>query len=84
MTDSDSVSASRPGEPVPEPTSSDPLSGRLALRLDDLATALSVSRRSIERERSAGRFPLPDRVVGKMPLWSPETIRQWMAGGRHR
>ena len=56
---------------------------RLALRLDELAAALGVSRRAIERERSAGRFPPPDRKIGKMPLWSPMTIREWIErGGR--
>ena len=54
---------------------------RLALRLDELAAALGVSRRAIERERSAGRFPRPDRIIGRMPLWSPETIRRWIDGG---
>jgi predicted DNA-binding transcriptional regulator AlpA len=53
----------------------------LAYRLDELADALGVSRRTLERERSAGRFPKPDRKVGKMPLWSPETIREWIGRG---
>ena len=55
--------------------------GRMALRLDELADALGVSRRTIERERSAGRFPRPDRLIGKMPVWSPATIRRWVEGG---
>lgn len=57
------------------------LSDRMTLRLDELAASLGVSRRSIERERSAGRFPKPDLTIGRMPLWRPETIRRWMAGG---
>lgn len=56
---------------------------RLALRLDELAGALGVSRRTIERERAAGRFPRPDVRVGKVPLWRPETIRSWIEGGGH-
>jgi predicted DNA-binding transcriptional regulator AlpA len=55
--------------------------GRLALRLDELARAIGVSRRAIERERSAGRFPRPDLTIGRMPLWRPETIRAWIEGG---
>jgi predicted DNA-binding transcriptional regulator AlpA len=51
---------------------------RLALRLDELAVALGVSRRAIERERSAGRFPRPDLTIGRMPLWRPETINEWI------
>jgi predicted DNA-binding transcriptional regulator AlpA len=57
---------------------------RLALRLDEIARALGVSRRSLERERSAGRFPKPDLIIGRrMPLWRPDTIREWLErGGR--
>ena len=53
---------------------------RLALRLDEIAAALGVSRRAIERERSAGRLPKPDRTIGRMPLWRVETIRNWLGG----
>lgn len=56
---------------------------RFSLRLEELAAALGASRRSIERERSAGRFPKPDLTIGRMPLWRPETIREWIErGGR--
>jgi predicted DNA-binding transcriptional regulator AlpA len=55
--------------------------GRLALRFNDVAKALGVSRRTLERERSAGRFPKPDLTIGRMPLWGPETIRRWVEGG---
>jgi predicted DNA-binding transcriptional regulator AlpA len=51
---------------------------RLAYRLDELADSLGMSRRAIERERSAGRFPAPDLRFGKAPLWRPETIRDWL------
>jgi predicted DNA-binding transcriptional regulator AlpA len=55
----------------------------MTLRLDELAHTLGVSRRTIERERSAGRFPKPDVQVGRMPLWRPETILAWIErGGR--
>ena len=55
--------------------------GRLALRLDEVAESIGLSRRTLERERSAGRFPPPDRIVGRMPLWTPETVRRWIEGG---
>jgi hypothetical protein len=56
---------------------------RMTLRLDELADALGVSRRVIERERSAGRFPAPDLTIGKMPLWRIETARAYLErGGR--
>jgi predicted DNA-binding transcriptional regulator AlpA len=55
--------------------------GRLALRLDEVAESIGISRRALERERAAGRFPRPDLTVGRMPLWRPETIRRWIEGG---
>lgn len=54
---------------------------RLALRLAEVAASLGISRRAIERERSAGRFPKPDLTIGRMPLWRPETIARWVEGG---
>jgi predicted DNA-binding transcriptional regulator AlpA len=61
----------------------DAVSGRLTWRMDELAAVLGVSRRALERERSAGRFPRPDLQIGRMPLWRPETIREWVGrGGR--
>ena len=54
---------------------------RLALRLDEVAAALGVSRRTIERERSAGRFPKPDLHLGRMPLWTIATVHRWTEGG---
>ncbi len=56
---------------------------RLAYRLDELAVSLGMSRRTLERERSAGRLPKPDLHIGKAPLWRPETILAWLErGGR--
>lgn len=52
--------------------------GRLTLRMGEVATALGISRRLIERERAAGRFPAPDLIIGRTPLWRPETIRAWI------
>jgi predicted DNA-binding transcriptional regulator AlpA len=75
-----------PAEPREGPdqaaeSSTPPGMDRLAYRLDDLAQVLGISRRTLERERSAGRFPPPDRLVGKMPIWSVATIRRWVEGG---
>ncbi len=56
--------------------------GPLGLRMNDLGPALGVSRRTIERLRCSGKFPKPDRMIGKrIPLWTPETIRRWVEGG---
>jgi hypothetical protein len=55
----------------------------LAYRFDELADALGVSRRVLERERSAGRLPKADLYIGKMPLWRVESVRAWLErGGR--
>ena len=68
---------------LPDPAHARPVAERLALRLDELPAALGVSRRTLERERSAGRFPRPDLTIGRIPLWRPETIREWVErGGR--
>jgi predicted DNA-binding transcriptional regulator AlpA len=53
---------------------------RMALRLDEVAATLGMSRRTIERLRAGGKFPKPDVKAGKAPLWKPETIRAWIAG----
>jgi predicted DNA-binding transcriptional regulator AlpA len=54
---------------------------RLTYRLNEIAGALGVCRRTIERERAAGRFPKPDLKIGKAPLWTKETIAKWIASG---
>jgi hypothetical protein len=51
---------------------------RLAFRLDEVANALGVSRRLLERERAAGRFPQADLYIGRIPLFKPEAIRAWI------
>jgi predicted DNA-binding transcriptional regulator AlpA len=81
---SDSTEAATPtARLAPSPKPIDTAVERLTLRLDDVAHALGVSRRAIERERSAGRFPQPDLTIGRMPLWRPQTIHEWIErGGR--
>jgi predicted DNA-binding transcriptional regulator AlpA len=54
---------------------------RLALRMAEVVKSLGISRRTLERERSAGRFPPPDLHIGKAPLWRPETLRAWVERG---
>lgn len=48
------------------------------LRLAQVAATLGISRRTFERERSAGRFPAPDIKIGKTPLWRPGTVQSWI------
>ncbi|MDG3006082.1 helix-turn-helix transcriptional regulator [Paludisphaera mucosa] len=53
------------------------------LSIEDLAAALSCSRRLVERMRAAGKLPRPDLHVGRMPRWRRSTFVQWIAqGGR--
>lgn len=54
---------------------------KLVYGIADLSRVLSVCRRTIERERSAGRFPKPDLHIGKRPLWMRETIRSFIQRG---
>jgi hypothetical protein len=61
--------------------SQESLPAKLVFSLSDVARVLSVCRRTIERERSAGRFPKPDLHIGKRPLWSRETIHAFVSGG---
>jgi len=42
-----------------------------------------ISRRTIERQLSVGRFPQPTRRIGTRPFWSPEVIQRWARGGRN-
>lgn len=66
------------------PIRDDAATGRLAplaVGMADLPALLGISRRTLERERSAGRFPRPDKIVGKRPLWRLETVRRWLEGG---
>ncbi len=52
-------------------------------RIEVVAQRLGISRRTLERERAAGRFPPPDLYIGKMPLWKPETVYAYVEkGGR--
>ena len=64
------------------------VAGRLAdagierlLTLNDLAVALSCSRRALERLRSAGKLPPPDARIGRLVRWKPMTIRRWIDAG---
>ena len=54
---------------------------KLVYGMTEVARVLSVCRRTIERERSAGRFPKPDLHIGKRPLWTRETIRSFIQMG---
>jgi hypothetical protein len=56
-----------------------------ALTLGDVCKLRRESRRTGERERSAGLWPRPDFFVGtgtrKSPRWRVFTIRSWLEGG---
>jgi predicted DNA-binding transcriptional regulator AlpA len=60
---------------------SQPPVARMTLRIDEVADAVGVSRRVLERERAAGRMPKSDLRIGKMPLWRVETIHAWINSG---
>ena len=54
---------------------------KLVYGMSEVARVLSVCRRTVERERSAGRFPKPDLHIGKRPLWTKESLQRWIANG---
>jgi predicted DNA-binding transcriptional regulator AlpA len=78
----DAPTMSRP-DPSSEPQDAVTSASRrqLTWRLNEVAARLGVSRRAVERLRSAGRFPKPDLVIGRMPLWRPQNIDRWIEGG---
>ena len=53
-----------------------------SLTLAEVCRIRAVSRRTGERERSAGLWPKADYYVGtgtrKSPRWRPPTIRRWL------
>jgi len=75
---------SPPSHPaVTSPEAPPPRPEPLLLRLDAVAGLLSVDRRTLERWRSAGGFPRPDVVKGRLSFWTPATLRAWIErGGR--
>src|SRR5262249_4358650 len=75
-----------PAAPGPAaPSNGDPLVmqplPRPAYRPGRLARRPGVSRRTLERERAAGRFPRPDLAIGKAPLWTSDSIRAYLERG---
>ena len=46
--------------------------------MDDVATHLSVCRRTTERMLATGKLPKPDVRLGKLMRWKPETIFAWL------
>ena len=64
-----------------KPASSIPIDCRLTLGLREIALLTGLSRRLIEREMAAGRFPRPDVRVGRRTLWKPDTVKTWIETG---
>jgi predicted DNA-binding transcriptional regulator AlpA len=54
---------------------------RLALRIYEVANAVGLSRRAIERAIRARTFPKVDVHVGRCPLWRVETVKAWLEKG---
>jgi predicted DNA-binding transcriptional regulator AlpA len=60
---------------------SNPTTTRLALRADEVAASLGISKRTLQRELAARRFPKPDQHIGRMPIWRIETVKAWLERG---
>ena len=67
--------------PTPTRSAASPVVVEPLLSVRDVADALGCGRRTIERMRSAGKFPRPDLHVGKLPRWKRETLTRWIAEG---
>jgi hypothetical protein len=63
------------------PPSPAPPVERLAYRITEVAAAFGVSRRTIERELAARKFPPADLRIGKCPLWRRSTLLAYAASG---
>jgi predicted DNA-binding transcriptional regulator AlpA len=50
----------------------------MTLRLDELEAALGISRRLVQKEIAAGRFPRPIKI-GRTSVWSVEALREHLA-----
>jgi predicted DNA-binding transcriptional regulator AlpA len=70
--------ARRPNVPTIQPEAATPIEPLLTPA--DLARILGVSKRMIERMRSASRFPAPI-YIGRLPRWEPSVIREFVARG---
>jgi predicted DNA-binding transcriptional regulator AlpA len=56
------------------------LAQRLALRADEVAELIGLSRRAFDRARASGEVPKPSKVIGKVPVWAVEVLRDWLQG----
>lgn len=71
-------------EPNPDQrdaTLADPRRPEPLWSIEDIATYLRVDRRTIERLRASGKFPRPTVKIGRLPRWSPASVRRWVEGG---
>jgi predicted DNA-binding transcriptional regulator AlpA len=60
-------------------TASAAISPRLTYRINELATMLGVSVKTLDRMRKDGLFPPPDQHAGRVLLWRVSTVEAWLA-----
>jgi predicted DNA-binding transcriptional regulator AlpA len=68
-----------------DPPPAIPIRDKLLWDLNDITLLTGLSRRLLEKELSAGRFPRPDLRIGRRCLWKPATIKRFLGieeGGR--
>lgn len=44
---------------------------------EDVASYLGLKTSTLRAYLARGQMPDPDRHIGHMPVWRPETIRRW-------
>jgi predicted DNA-binding transcriptional regulator AlpA len=54
---------------------------KLVYRYNELASALGVSVRTLQRKKSAGQLLPPTMKIGRMPIWSREAVKDWLSRG---
>jgi predicted DNA-binding transcriptional regulator AlpA len=68
------VNHSQEGNPAPAVV---PTHEKLTWNLDEIEALTGISRRTLERFKSAGKMPKPIRI-GRRVVWPADSIRQWL------
>lgn len=71
-----------PGRPRPKPAVADSPKAsavEVLVRKRDLADAMQISTRQLDRLVASGEFPTADAVLGRAPRWKAATYARWLA-----
>lgn len=68
----------------PPRSTAEPICDGLGLRIADVAQLLGISTCAVYYLRSRGQLPPPDRMLGRLPVWSRKTVEAWVEQGEVR